>query len=148
MRRLPKADCSTLGARLIVVAHRNVPEQAVKSMTKTLFRESFIVGFNPSPRAIYTITPTSFIQCRGVSGTGDKPVAVNQFMEGVNSSQTYPVDECLRPAFDSWLIFGKRNLENRPTILRKSGKWNCWLAAMRLHRYQPNVARRFLSNDR
>jgi TRAP-type uncharacterized transport system substrate-binding protein len=83
--RIPESDCKTLGARLIVVAHRDVPNHTIELLMKTLFEGEFQSRTRPiSPRDI----PSPFNIHDGAVAylDRDKPVVVNEVMEGVNKA--------------------------------------------------------------
>jgi hypothetical protein len=83
--RLPELDCKTLGARLIVVARRDVPSHTVELLMETLFEGEFQSRTRSiSPRDI----PSPFDIHDGAVAylDRDKPVVVNEMMEGVNKA--------------------------------------------------------------
>lgn len=83
--RLPESDCKTLGARLIVVARRDVPTHTVELLMETLFEGEFQSRTRSiSPRDISS--PFDLHEGAVAYLDRDKPVVVNEVMEGVNKA--------------------------------------------------------------
>ncbi len=83
--RLPESDCITLGARLIVVARKEVPSHTVELLAETLYEGEFQSRMRSlSPREV----PSPFGIHDGAIAylDRDKPVVVNEVMEGVNKA--------------------------------------------------------------
>ena len=82
-RGYPAADCETIGVRLLVVARKNVPEQAIRPLMKTLFEGEFARRILPkSPRDLTTsfaVHPAAIAYL-----DRDKPLAVAQAMDWIN----------------------------------------------------------------
>ena len=76
----PATDCETIGARLLVVARKDVPARAVRPLMKTLFEGEFARRVLPkSPRDIatsYAIHPAAVAYL-----DRDKPLAIKEAME-------------------------------------------------------------------
>jgi hypothetical protein len=83
--RLPESDCKTLGARLIVVARKDVPSRTVELLMETIFEGEFQSRVRSiSPREIHS--PFEIHAGAVAYLDRDKPVVVNEVMEGVNKA--------------------------------------------------------------
>ena len=76
----PEADCETVGVRLLVVARRDAPEQAMRPLLETLFEGEFARRILPrSPRELatqYAIHPAAIDYL-----DRDKPLAIGPVVE-------------------------------------------------------------------
>lgn len=83
--RVPEADCTTLGARLIVVARKEIPPHTVELLAETLFEGEFQSRLRSiSPRDV--ASPFEVHDGAVAYLDRDKPVVVNEVMEGVNKA--------------------------------------------------------------
>lgn len=82
-RPFPPADCATVGMRLLIVAHKDLSEEAVRPLMETVFEGEFSRRFLPkSPREL--ATPFA-IHSAGVDYLDrDKPLAWKQAAEWVS----------------------------------------------------------------
>jgi hypothetical protein len=82
-RGYPAADCETVGVRLLIVAHKNLSDRAVRRLMKTAFEGEFSRRIRPkSPREVaspYAIHPAAIAYL-----DRDKPLAVEAVMEWFN----------------------------------------------------------------
>lgn len=78
----PAADCETIGVRLLVVARKSVPDQAIRPLMQTLFEGEFPRRIPPrSPRDL--ATPYAVHPAAGAFLDRHNPLPINDIMETI-----------------------------------------------------------------
>lgn len=83
-RALPESDCETVGIRLLLVARKNVPAAAIKSLMTTLFESELTHRLSPrSPREV--ANPYPIHEAAIAYLDRDKPVAIDHVLEWLSN---------------------------------------------------------------
>lgn len=80
----PTTDCTTVGMRLLIVAHKDLPAEAVRPLMETVFEGEFSRRILPkSPREL--ATPFAIHEAAVAYLDRDKPLAVQETVEGIST---------------------------------------------------------------